>query len=116
MSGEKEFITTHQKLTAARQHRITDLIEQAQQKALSLSLMLKTHHLASKVTLFGSLARGTFQAHSDIDLMVQGFKGSYWEMLIRAEEIAHPFPLNIICYEDAPPALLEEVKTHGVIL
>ncbi|HHY17039.1 MAG TPA: nucleotidyltransferase domain-containing protein [Firmicutes bacterium] len=31
--------------------------------------MLKTHHLASKVTLFGSLARGTFQAHSDIDLI-----------------------------------------------
>ena len=41
--------------------------------------MLKSEFSVSKVILFGSKARGDHDEHSDIDLLVVGFKMLHWK-------------------------------------
>lgn len=90
--------------------------EKAWLRAREVACMLKEKYGALKVWLYGSLARGDFTLHSDIDLLVLGFKGPYWKMYLEAEAIASPIPVSIVCVEDAYPSLLHVVKKEGVRL
>lgn len=86
------------------------------EKARLAASVLKQRYRCRNVMLYGSLARGDFSSFSDIDLLIEGFKGKFWEMNKCIEEVALPFEISIICAENAKPALLEEVNKYGVAL
>lgn len=90
--------------------------KQAMSKARKAAGHLKAKWGVDKVYLYGSLAWGTFHERSDIDLMVVGFKGDYWRMLVEIEEITFPFECTVVCEEDAFPSLRERVYAEGVKL
>lgn len=87
-------------------------------RAKEVAAFLKDRYAVKKVVLYGSLARGNFTQHSDIDLYVEGFERAedYWRMQVEAEEIARPYPLSIVLADDATPSLRREVGKEGVEL
>ncbi|CAN5535104.1 hypothetical protein BH20VER1_BH20VER1_32210 [soil metagenome] len=72
---------------------------------------------ASRVWLFGSLARGRPQDwHSDLDLAVEGlpperYLGALGELLMRL-----PLSLDLVEIERAAPALREQILADGIVL
>ncbi len=93
--------------------------EDALYKANAVTVFLKEKYGVKKVYLFGSLSRGKhFSAHSDIDILLEGFpqKEKVWEALARAEHIAAPFPLSLILAEDAFPDFAQKAKEEGIVL
>ncbi|MDH7578113.1 MAG: nucleotidyltransferase domain-containing protein [Bacillota bacterium] len=94
------------------------LRKRALDKARKVAVLLKSQYGVEKVYLYGSLAWGKFGKGSDIDLLIVGFRGSnhFWRMQVEAEEIASPFPVSIVCFEDALPPLRNRVLQEGVEL
>ncbi|MGQ9533516.1 MAG: nucleotidyltransferase family protein [Desulfotomaculales bacterium] len=90
----------------------------ALRKARLVARHLKDRYGVEQVYLYGSLARGTFGPHSDIDIFVVGFGDHrrYWRMQVEVEEIAAPFTVSVVCDDEAPPALKEKVLQRGVLL
>ena len=88
----------------------------AMERARRIASLLKVRYSASAVTLFGSLAETCFHDKSDIDILVEGFRGQYWEMYVMADEIAGPFDLSIVCIEDAQNTLIEHAREGGICL
>lgn len=98
--------------------RTTRLQKDALARAKEVAAFLKNKYGVRKVFLYGSLARGRFSHHSDIDLYVEGFNNvkDYWRMQVEAEGITQPYPLSIVLAEDALPSLHKTVYTEGVEL
>ncbi|MEA1962278.1 MAG: nucleotidyltransferase domain-containing protein [Bacillota bacterium] len=90
--------------------------QQALQKASEIAVMLQEKYDVKQVYLYGSLAWGGFDRHSDIDLFLVGFKGNYWQTFIDAEAIAKPIEVSLACEEDCVESLKEKVVTKGVLL
>lgn len=88
----------------------------AMERARRIADLLKTRYSASAVTLYGSLAEGCFHDKSDIDILVEGFKGGYWGMYVAADEMAGPFDLSVVCIEDAEDTLIEYARERGIRL
>ncbi|MEN6326957.1 MAG: nucleotidyltransferase domain-containing protein [Syntrophomonas sp.] len=88
----------------------------AVQTAENLALMLMGKYGVKQVYLYGSLAWGGFDHNSDIDLLLVGFSGNYWQALSDAEEIAAPIAVSLACEEDCLDALKEKVMQKGVLL
>lgn len=88
----------------------------AMERARRIADFLKTRYLASAVTLYGSLAEGCFHDKSDIDILVEGFTGGYWDMYVAADEMAGPFDLSVVCIEDAEDTLIEYAREMGTRL
>ena len=63
---------------------------------------------------YGSLSEACFHDRSDIDILVEGFRGDYWEMYVTADEIAGPFDLSVVCIEDAADTLIEHARERGI--
>lgn len=92
------------------------LKDKAFARAQAVAAVLKKDFKADQVILFGSLAEGAFREGSDIDIFVEGWQGLFWDMYLQAEKAAHPFTVSIVCFEDAKPSLVQEVKEKGVYL
>ena len=112
----KEFLKMRRLVLRDRARRERALFEDARIKAEDVAKMLKENYGVKQVYLYGSLAWGGFGEGSDIDLFAVGFEGNYWEMYGRAERIAHPFEVSIVCEEDALPSLKEDVLKRGLVL
>ncbi len=63
----------------------------AMERARKVAAVLKETFSVSRVILYGSLAEGRFDARSDIDLMIDGFRGSFWRAYSEAGAVADPF-------------------------
>lgn len=100
----------------SRARELARLRKDAEARARRIAEMLKGEYGASRVVLYGSLVEGGFHEGSDIDLLVEGFKGPFWEMYSRADRLAGPFHLGIVCVEDACASLLEHVREKGVVM
>jgi predicted nucleotidyltransferase len=85
-------------------------------RAERIARTLKSKYGAEKVFLYGSLAWGGFREDSDIDLLVCGYQGSYWDILVEVERLASPFQVSLVGLEDASPSLRAEVFARGVPL
>lgn len=92
------------------------LRQRAIEKARLVADVLKKTYGARQVILYGSLARGDFREGSDIDLLVEGLSGSYWDAYLSAERVAAPFVVSLVCLEDAIPSLLDCALKEGVPL
>lgn len=88
-------------------------------KARAVAAHLKERYGARRVYLYGSLVWGKhFTAHSDIDLLVEGFPvaANYWRALVEAEELAVPFAVSLVLAENASPSLLARATREGISL
>ncbi|HHY98284.1 MAG TPA: nucleotidyltransferase domain-containing protein [Firmicutes bacterium] len=112
----KEFRRLNSVIRRKRQERTEELISKAFQKAQAIASLLKNRYGAERVFLYGSLACGGFREGSDIDILVEGFQGSYWKMYTEAEDLASPFNVSIALYEDAAPSLREAALKGGMLL
>ncbi|HHY94296.1 MAG TPA: nucleotidyltransferase domain-containing protein [Firmicutes bacterium] len=116
MAKQEEFQKIRARIADLAREREQARIERARERANLVAQLLKTEYSARRVILYGSLARGDFRAGSDIDLLVEGLAGSYWEAFLAAERAAAPFVVSLVCAEDASPSLLESARKEGVPL
>ena len=115
IGAEKErFVEFRDAIIQHKLSRAREREAQAMEKVRLAASVLKQKYGCRNVFLYGSLARGGFSSRSDIDLLIEGFKGRYWEMYRCIEDVASPFEISIICAENAQPALREEVEKYGV--
>ena len=110
----QEFRRLKYKIDLQNSQNLEILIKKAWEKARAAAKLIKEDFDASKVILYGSLASGHFKEGSDIDLLVVGFNGSFWNMYIQVEEIVSPIPISVICREDASKSLIMEAYEKGV--
>lgn len=86
----------------------------------NIILVLKENKKLSKAILFGSRAKGTFHAGSDIDLALFGNELSLDDILkitMETERLHLPYKLDLIIYNRIhEPALKEHIDRVGVIL
>jgi predicted nucleotidyltransferase len=82
------------------------------------SRVLKKKYGATRVVLFGSLARSSFFAPtSDIDLYAEGIPGTrFFEAEAEIEEIAKGFRVDLVETKECPPQLLREIEDEGIDL
>lgn len=111
---EAEFRRLRRALVRRRRQQDAARIRQAREKAARVCDLLKRDYGVTEVYLYGSLAWGGFGEASDIDLLVVGAKGSYWQMYLAAESAAAPFPVHLVDLADASPSLREEVLRRGI--
>ena len=90
--------------------------QMAIKKAQDIAKILHVKHGVKQVYLYGSLAWGGFDQHSDIDLFLVGLTGNYWQAFSDAEKIAAPIEVNLACEEDCLDSLKVKVLAKGVLL
>ena len=112
----EEFLKMRRLVLRECARRERALVKKARVKVDGVARMLKEDYGVEQVYLYGSLAWGGFAEGSDIDLLAVGFQGRYWEMFVKAERIARPFEVSVVCEEDAHPTLREEVLKRGLPL
>lgn len=105
------------RLQEAKQARVRQRADQALAIAREAAAVLRQEFGVRRVWLFGSLARGTFDAASDIDLAVDGMDE---KMLLRALGRLlrlHPdFPVDLVDLREAPAGLRTAVQNEGIPL
>jgi len=112
----QEFKRLKYKIDLQDRQNLEILTKQAWEKAKAAAELIKKNFDVNKIILYGSLSTGHFKEGSDIDLLVEGFRGSFWDMYIKVEEIVSPFPVSIVCKEDARESLILEAYEKGVEL
>ncbi|NSW83202.1 MAG: nucleotidyltransferase domain-containing protein [Syntrophothermus sp.] len=111
-----DYRVLRRRLLGLEERKKERLYRLAWQRASDVATMLKERYGAGEVYLYGSLAWGGFDEHSDIDLFVVGLSGEYWQAYIDAEAAASPFRVSVACAEDCTESLKAKVKEKGVRL
>ena len=77
--------------------------------------ILKTEFGATKVAVFGSLVHpSSFHSKSDVDLAVWGIgEGKYYRAVSVLLDIDPAISVDLICMEDARPALKKIIEDEG---
>ena len=75
--------------------------------------LLLEKYQASRVVLFGSLATGTHDEHSDVDLAVVGLPS--WAYFHALADLMALFagPVDLVRIEEATPSLVERIQDEG---
>lgn len=69
----------------------------------------------TKVRIFGSVARGICHAHSDIDLVIYGLPpADTLQAWTTAERAADTEAIDVLRYEDCPPALQRSIDEESI--
>lgn len=105
-----------QLIAEEKRRQLEKLQHDAMERAEKIAALLKKKYGVSRIILYGSLAEGGFSEGSDIDLMIEGFRGSFWRMYSEAGMLADPFPLSIVCREDAVSSLVDHALRRGLVL
>jgi len=92
--------------------------ERAMEISREAARILREKYGATRVVLFGSLARSSlFAPTSDIDLYAEGVPGSlFFEAEAEIEEIAKGFRVDLVDTKECPPQLLREIEDEGIDL
>lgn len=92
-------------------------VESAKAVASAIANELKSRFGASRVMLFGSLARDDFHRWSDIDLAVWGVdSANYYRAVAFATGFSDSFKVDLVDAEDCPESLRELLSREGVEL
>ncbi|MGB9793358.1 MAG: nucleotidyltransferase domain-containing protein, partial [Desulfofundulus sp.] len=93
LAGHRRRAKAEEKLLAARKRTAW---EKARRLAKELPLLLPLR----RIYLFGSLTNGDFSSCSDIDIALEGLdEKDHLRALTAAENIAHPFKIDVILLE-----------------
>jgi len=91
--------------------------ERAKAVASAIADELKSRFGASKVMLFGSLARDDFRKWSDIDLAVWGISsGNYYRAVAFATGFSSSFKVDLVDVEDCSDSLRQLIERAGIDL
>ena len=86
----------------------------------SIVSVLSSNPKITKLVLFGSRAKGTFHAGSDVDLALIGSALNLEDILtasIEIEKLNQPYKFDFVIYERIKePALVEHINRVGVVL
>ena len=86
-------------------------------EAEAIAAMLRERFGATRVILFGSLARGRFRLDSDIDLAVTGIPtADFFRAYAEAMSLAGEFKLDLLDLADCPPSVQTAVLKQGIPL
>lgn len=92
-------------------------VEDAKVAAAAIASGLKTRFGASRVMLFGSLARGDFHKWSDIDLAMWGVSSAdYYRAVAFASGFSDMFKVDLVDTEDCSESLRQHILREGVEL
>jgi predicted nucleotidyltransferase len=95
-----------------RERRAAGLLE----KVRRATAFLVTDRGAMRVWLFGSLAWGEMEDHSDVDVLVEGLSSDAWDEASAILEECIGVPVDLVRAEEADPGLAERVRRGGVVL
>jgi predicted nucleotidyltransferase len=115
-SDYSDFNIMRQHLLSLEERDRQQHYQQAIDKAKEIAKILQIKYGVKKVYLYGSLAWGGFDRHSDIDLLLVGMSGDYWQALSDAEKIAAPIEVSLACEQDCLDSLKAKVLAKGVLL
>lgn len=105
------------RLHEAREVAARQRAEQALAVARQAAAILRQEFGARRVWLFGSLARGTFDAVSDIDLAVDGIdEQAFLPALGRLLSLHTDFPIDLVDVREARPGVRAAIEKEGVPL
>jgi len=92
--------------------------ERAWKVAQQAADILRTQFDATRVVVFGSLARGTwFSGVSDIDLAAWGVKDEdYFTAVARLQDLSPEFKIDLIAMERCKPALRTTILREGKLV
>ena len=97
--------------------RSSSAAESARTVASAIARELKSRFSASRVMLFGSLARGDFHRWSDIDLAVWGVSPTdYYRAVAFACGFSDLFKVDLVDVEDCSESLRQHIQREGVEL
>ncbi len=82
---------------------------------LAASLLVERYR-ASRVILFGSLATGTHDEHSDVDLAVEGLPSAVYFHALADLMGLFAGPVDLVRIEEALPSLLDRIREEGQAL
>lgn len=102
-----------------RQKQEKDLLQKkrdlAMKKAEQAAAMLKQKYHVQRVILFGSLVKGTFWEHSDIDMAVCGLDEPYYlDAFWDITQLTYPFNVDLISLEDVSQKLAKKIGREGM--
>ena len=112
----KEYKAGWKKRKLKKEKKYRQKKEEGRQKAFKIARFLKNEYDINKVILFGSLSKKSdrqLHEHSDIDLVYDGNKIDYLDMIGKAADIAAPFKVDILPLSEASPALKKRIKYYG---
>ena len=82
--------------------------------------VLETNNKVSKALLFGSRAKGNFEAGSDIDIAIKGAElklNDVIDLRIAFDELLLPYKFDIVIYyRISEPDLLDHINRVGIEL
>lgn len=84
--------------------------------AAAIAKELKIRFGASRVMLFGSLAKGNFHKWSDIDLAVWGVSSEYFRAVAFASGFSDLFKVDLVDADDCSESLRQHILREGVDL
>lgn len=95
--------------------RTSSAAESAKVEASAIATELKNRFGASRVMLFGSLARNDFNRWSDIDLAVWGVSpADYYRAVAFATGFSNSFKVDLVDGEDCSESLRQHILKEGV--
>lgn len=108
---------THRRLLEEREALRIQRQALASDIASRCANMLRERYGATRVVLFGSLARGTFGLRSDIDIAVWGVSSvEYFDVLPELMAAGGEIEVNLVRHEAASASLRESIARDGVEL
>jgi predicted nucleotidyltransferase len=99
----------------ASAHR-PDQSDAALEAARRLARLLHEDLGVRRVLLFGSLARGRFTEHSDIDLAVEGTDALSWYRALRHADAITDFRFSLLPLEQASEHLRRTIEAEAIVL
>ena len=116
MVTARELTQTLRARSAERRAKAEVRAERLRAQLPKAASMLVTHYQARRVVLFGSLANGTHDEQSDVDLAVEGLPSAvYFHALADLMDL-FAGPVDLVRIEEAMPSLLERIQEEGQVL
>jgi len=93
------------------------LLSEARSVAHEIAQELIRRFSATKVIAFGSLARGDFGSHSDIDLAAWGIPPvDYYRAVAFASGFSASWKVDLVDADDCPASLQEVILLEGIVV
>ena len=116
MVTARELTQTLRARSAERRAKAEVRAERLRAQLPKAASILVTHYQARRVVLFGSLANGTHDEQSDVDLAVEGLPSAvYFHALADLMDL-FAGPVDLVRIEEAMPSLLERIQEEGQAL
>jgi len=91
-----------------------ELAEKAFIQAKALTNVLKDKYRCGVVYLIGSLARGEFGEHSDIDLVAGGLREEDYFHALGEISALSSFPVDLVPLEEADGLIVASIAAEGI--